>query len=188
MRALSWLFAAVFILASLSFFAFAMMVASTSSSAQICKLTSYGYLITPASLYVNEFRLKESRLPTLAEFETWKKTSKDGERYEGYGFSYHVAPFPLELVKKLGKPTEGAYTLTFWGGDSWVTYASWFGDGSKGYIPDSEYFVFGGKKADAFVFGSVGLLFFGFSVLLLRVGSWLMMQERKSASEKQSRG
>lgn len=168
MRLVKWLFAILFGLAGLPIFFFTLFIAFTPSTDQFYRLHSTDIeLIDTATQFINNFRANHSRLPTGSEFLEWVATMDQEEfRYEGRGYSYDEGPFTKELITRFGSPPEGAFTLSFFNGNAFVTYPSWFGDGKLAYISDADYFFFGGKFADVAVFFAISILLFSLVVAL----------------------
>lgn len=123
-------------------------------------------LIDNASVYINNYFAGNSRLPDTSEVTAWMQ-SKDKD-YEGRGYSYQKAPFHKIPIKALGAPSKEEFILSFWNGEFFVDYFSWYGNGKLAHIPDSEYFIFGSQLADCCILLGMLIVIIRIIVILLK--------------------
>lgn len=102
------------------------------------------------SVYIKKYSIDHSQLPSWNIVNNWMNSND--RSYESWGYSYTKAPFHMSLDKVLGAPPKDAYIISYWDGEFFVQNVSWFKDGKQVYIPDSEFFYFGGPLIDFSIF------------------------------------
>lgn len=167
MRAIHFCFAVSLFVASAGMFLYTLATLTYTKENQIYKLNSDEIkLLKNASIFIQQYDAENSHLPDPSEVSTWMQ-HKDSN-YEGWGYSYQKAPFQNLALRNLGSPPPKAYILSFWQGDFFVQYPSWYGDGKLAYIPDSEYFKFGSELADLLIFSSTFIVLFTLGVFEIK--------------------
>jgi hypothetical protein len=123
-----------------------------------------------AAKYVNDFKNRNQRLPTIQEFDLWIKNAPP-DFDVGFGRLWLETTIPDEAIKKFGPPTKDAFLIGFWRGEWYEYYASWV-DRTSMEFDRSKYYFWGKKYAEM-------ALFIGLAILTAVLGLIGMVAGRK---------
>ena len=99
--------------------------------------------IHAASMFVEARKKETGRLPVADEFQQWAQAAPETLRMDGVGFAY--SPFKSSV-----------YEFSWWGGNAWLRWKSDTTSTQLAEISSADYFMFGSKLFDLFVFFVLG--------------------------------
>lgn len=115
---------------------------------------------------VDDFYIKNSRLPTQEEFHTFASLS------ESSPLQFSPPPFDTSIVTEAGKPPPNGYLLEYWRGEWMERYVSWTRRSTLKFDA-SQYFLFHSQLAEA-------ALMFGLASLCIVISAWAWPNKRAS--------
>lgn len=96
--------------------------------------------------YVNQFELRNSRIPTPEEIDMWVAKYDKSNTYKVVSYQYLTNDYPAELTQVFGSGPQNGYVFRFKAPNRYVYYHSWNKDEEYGYILSSDYYLFGSKE------------------------------------------
>jgi len=100
-----------------------------------------------ARAYIDAHLRRNGYLPSKEQFDNWA-SSFPPKPYTPNGIQLDLPPYTQDFIVKHGNPPENGYVLSYWRGEWEESYISWSNRSSL-VFSESDYFIFGGPKAQA---------------------------------------